>query len=105
MDAILPMQALVVRHPMEIQFTTRVFKEGRTYIARQSLKRRATARESISSPAPSSSACSVYLFRCRRRRMSKFSPVSYKRLVKVFEAKGFACIRTFRDRHFVLLSK
>ena len=90
---------------MEIQFTTRVFKEGRTYIARQSLKRRATARESISSPAPSSSACSVYLFRCRRRRMSKFSPVSYKRLVKVFEAKGFACIRTFRDRHFVLLSK
>jgi predicted RNA binding protein YcfA (HicA-like mRNA interferase family) len=29
--------------------------------------------------------------------MPKYSPVSYKRLVKVFEADGFSCVRTEGD--------
>src|SRR4051812_32586705 len=29
--------------------------------------------------------------------MSKLSPVSYKQLVKVFEAEGFRCVRTEGD--------
>jgi predicted RNA binding protein YcfA (HicA-like mRNA interferase family) len=29
--------------------------------------------------------------------MPKFSPVSYKQLVKVFEADGFRCVRTEGD--------
>jgi predicted RNA binding protein YcfA (HicA-like mRNA interferase family) len=29
--------------------------------------------------------------------MPKFSPVSYKQLVKVFEAEGFRCLRTEGD--------
>ena len=29
--------------------------------------------------------------------MSRFSPVSYKQLVKVFEADGFCCVRTEGD--------
>jgi len=29
--------------------------------------------------------------------MPKFSPVSYKRLVKVFEADGFRCVRSDGD--------
>ena len=36
--------------------------------------------------------------------MSKFSPVSYKQLVKVFEAEGFACIRTTGD-HMVFTKR
>jgi predicted RNA binding protein YcfA (HicA-like mRNA interferase family) len=29
--------------------------------------------------------------------MSKLSPISYKQLVKVFEAEGFRCVRTEGD--------
>ncbi len=36
--------------------------------------------------------------------MSKFSPVSYQQLVKVFEAAGFACIRTTGD-HMVFAKR
>jgi len=36
--------------------------------------------------------------------MPRFSPVSYKQLVKVFEAEGFRCVRTEGD-HMVLTKR
>jgi predicted RNA binding protein YcfA (HicA-like mRNA interferase family) len=36
--------------------------------------------------------------------MPKLSPISYKKLVKVFEAEGFLCVRTEGD-HMILTKR
>jgi predicted RNA binding protein YcfA (HicA-like mRNA interferase family) len=127
---------------LDIRFTTRVFKEGRTYIAHALeldisscggskekavknlkeavrlfleeaekmgtleliLEEAGYSKRNMNLRALSSSACSASLFRFRQRGKSKFNPVSYQQLAKVFEAEGFTCVRTTGD-HMVFTKR